>query len=190
MSFVQVIIWVWLIFFFIQKAKKADVQKKNTPTMSSSGQATDAYASREKYAAATARPQTNGNRQPENREMTTGQRVNGNAMHHKQKPVNANSKAATAAVAVTPSKQEKSTTQLLHEKAMKDQMEHRKEKRKQEMENERIHGRLHYAQRLWVGDPVPKGKRLVYCAYCNAENLVPAHDYSTKYNCYFCREIL
>lgn len=86
--------------------------------------------------------------------------------------------------------QGKSTTQLLNEKAMLDEVEHRKEKRKQEIENERIHGKLHYAQRLWLGDPVPQGKRLVYCAYCNAENLVPIHDYTTKYHCYFCRELL
>lgn len=86
--------------------------------------------------------------------------------------------------------QNKSTTQLLQEKAMLDEAEHKKEKMQQMAENERIHGRLHYAQRLFLGDPVPKGKRLVYCSYCNAENLIPSHDYTTKYNCYFCREIL
>lgn len=83
-----------------------------------------------------------------------------------------------------------STTQLLQEKARKDEIEHRLEKKQQMAEKERIYGRLNYGQRIYLGDPVPNGKRLVYCPYCNAENLVPAHDYSKKYHCYFCREEL
>lgn len=45
------------------------------------------------------------------------------------------------------------------------------------------------ALRLYEGDPVPKGYRMVNCSYCGAENLVP---YSSRqpYMCYFCHEDL
>lgn len=84
----------------------------------------------------------------------------------------------------------KSTTEILNEKAMEDQRQHQIEKRQHEMEERRIHGMLRYAGRHYPGDDIPRGMREVICEYCNAENLVPSSDYTTKYNCYFCREIL
>lgn len=88
------------------------------------------------------------------------------------------------------SRQEKSTTEMLGEKAKLDEMEHREEKRRQLAEERRIHGQLHYAERYLPGDMVPKGRRLVCCGYCNAENLIPERDNPKRYNCYFCRETL
>lgn len=46
------------------------------------------------------------------------------------------------------------------------------------------------AIRYWDGDPIPAGIRLVSCAYCGAENLIPESDAPEKYHCYFCREEL
>ena len=88
------------------------------------------------------------------------------------------------------SRQGKSTTEMLEEKARQDAMEHREEKRRQLAEERRIHGQLHYAERYLPGDMVPKGRRLVCCGYCNAENLIPERDNPKRYNCYFCRETL
>ncbi len=84
----------------------------------------------------------------------------------------------------------KSTTDLLREKARLDEIEHQKEKRLHDMEEKRRHAGLRYAQRLVLGDPIPKNARLVICNYCAAENLVPVGEYANKYNCYFCREKL
>lgn len=84
----------------------------------------------------------------------------------------------------------KSTTEILNEKAMEDQRQHQIEKRQHEMEERRIHGMLRYAGRHYPGDEIPRGMREVVCEYCNAENLVPSADFTTKYNCYFCREVL
>lgn len=86
--------------------------------------------------------------------------------------------------------QEWSTTEMLGEKAKLDEMEHREEKRRQLAEERRIHGQLHYAERYLPGDMIPKGRRLVNCSYCNAENLIPERDNPKRYNCYFCRETL
>lgn len=97
-------------------------------------------------------------------------------------------KAKTETVKTTEKK--KSTTEILNEKAKEDQIQHHIEKVNHEREERRIHGNLRYAKRHYPGDAIPNGYREVICDYCNAENLVPAHDYSTKYNCYFCREII
>ncbi len=45
------------------------------------------------------------------------------------------------------------------------------------------------ALRLYEGDPVPRGYRMVKCHYCAAENLI---SYSARgdYMCYFCHEDL
>ena len=90
----------------------------------------------------------------------------------------------------TVSRQAKSTTEMLEEKARQDAMEHQEEKRRQLAEERRIHGQLRYAERYLPGDMIPKGRRLVCCGYCNAENLIPERDDPKRYNCYFCRETL
>lgn len=45
------------------------------------------------------------------------------------------------------------------------------------------------ALRLYEGDHVPQGYRMVRCSYCAAENLI-AHSARGKYMCYFCHEDL
>lgn len=41
------------------------------------------------------------------------------------------------------------------------------------------------AMRLYEGDHVPRGYRMVKCPYCAAENLIP-YSSNAKYKCYFC----
>lgn len=89
-----------------------------------------------------------------------------------------------------PVEKKKSTTEILSEKAREDQIAHQQEKREHDVEERKRHGKINYAGRHYPGDPIPNGMREVVCSYCNAENLVSAHDYTTKYNCYFCRELL
>lgn len=60
----------------------------------------------------------------------------------------------------------------------------------QQPRQKKYYGNYNYAQRYVPGDPVTKGKRMVYCPYCNAENLIPSHNAAKDYNCYFCREKL
>ena len=83
-----------------------------------------------------------------------------------------------------------STTEMLEAKALADDREERIEKQKQRMENQKHYGHLNYAQKYIIGDMVPKGQRMVFCPYCNAENLIPAYSSAKDYNCYFCREEL
>lgn len=103
---------------------------------------------------------------------------------------NGSSVSRTVEKKTTVSRQAKSTTEMLEEKARQDAMEHQEEKRRQLAEERRIHGQLRYAERYLPGDMIPKGRRLVCCGYCNAENLVPERDDPKRYNCYFCRETL
>lgn len=105
-------------------------------------------------------------------------------------PGNGSSVSRTVAKKTTVSRQAKSTTEMLEEKARQDAMEHQEEKRRQLAEERRIHGQLRYAERYLPGDMIPKGRRLVCCGYCNAENLIPERDDPKRYNCYFCRETL
>ena len=103
---------------------------------------------------------------------------------------NGSSVSRTVEKKTTVSRQAKSTTEMLEEKARQDAMEHQEEKRRQLPEERRIHGQLRYAERYLPGDMIPKGRRLVCCGYCNAENLIPERDDPKRYNCYFCRETL
>lgn len=103
---------------------------------------------------------------------------------------NGSSVSRTVEKKTTVSRQAKSTTEMLEEKARQDAMEHQEEKRRQLAEERRIHGQLRYAERYLPGDMIPKGRRLVCCGYCNAENLIPERDDPKRYNCYFCRETL
>ncbi|MBQ8592478.1 MAG: hypothetical protein IJ485_07020 [Lachnospiraceae bacterium] len=82
-----------------------------------------------------------------------------------------------------------SVTEYLHEKAMQDEAEHRKEKMREAMKERKYHGYLNTAQRLYPGDPVPANQRVSICPYCAAENLIPLRD-TSKYHCYFCRHEL
>ena len=75
-------------------------------------------------------------------------------------PGNGSSVSRTVEKKTTVSRQAKSTTEMLEEK------------------------------RYLPGDMIPKGRRLVCCGYCNAENLIPERDNPKRYNCYFCRETL
>lgn len=105
-------------------------------------------------------------------------------------PGNGSSVSRTVEKKTTVSRQAKSTTEMLEEKARQDAMEYQEEKRRQLAEERRIHGQLRYAERYLPGDMIPKGRRLVCCGYCNAENLIPERDNPKRYNCYFCRETL
>lgn len=103
---------------------------------------------------------------------------------------NGSSVGRTVEKKTADSRQGKSTTEMLEEKARQDAMEHQEEKRRQLAEERRIHGQLRYAERYLLGDMIPKGRRLICCGYCNAENLIPERDNPKRYNCYFCRETL
>ena len=85
---------------------------------------------------------------------------------------------------------EMSTTEMLEAKAMADDREEMREKQRQRMENKKHYGHLNYAEKYIIGDAVPKGKKMVFCPYCNAENLIPMYSSAREYNCYFCREDL
>jgi len=86
--------------------------------------------------------------------------------------------------------EEMSTTEMLEAKALADDREEMMEKQRQRMENKKHYGHHNYAERYVLGDSVAKGKKMVFCSYCNAENLIPAHKSAKEYNCYFCREKL
>ena len=81
-----------------------------------------------------------------------------------------------------------STTEMLEAKAREDEEEHQLEQKRQSIRNKKHYGHHNYAERYIMGDPVPKGKKMVFCAYCGAENLIPTYSTAKDYNCYFCRE--
>lgn len=82
-----------------------------------------------------------------------------------------------------------STTAYLMEKAEADAREHAQEKLEEQQRLHETRGGLAVALRYLEGDMVPRGKRVVRCGYCGAENLVPMAS-GTRYSCYFCREPL
>lgn len=103
-----------------------------------------------------------------------------------------NAAKATANESVKPKEEVKhagSTTAYLHEKARLDSIEHAKEKEEEAKRVLRNAGGLKAAERLIMGDSVPKEKRVVICGYCAAENLVP-NNAQERFSCYFCREAL
>lgn len=87
-------------------------------------------------------------------------------------------------------KESMSTTEMLEAKALADDREKMLEKQRQRMANKKHYGHLNYAEKYVIGDAVPKGKKMVFCPYCNAENLIPMYSSARDYNCYFCREEL
>lgn len=128
-------------------------------------------------------PNDNGNRQPrfqgagETNKTVTGQRANRDRGKGGQQAVKP--QADTAG----------STMAYLEEKAKQDAREHAREKL---AENKRLYensGGRCAAERLYDGDPVPRGKRCVVCGYCGAQNLLPVTA-RERYSCYFCREPL
>lgn len=182
----EVIIFMIVLCFLFssQKKKSQKVGKKETPVQNRP--VTD-------Y-----RPQTQS--RPVNSTQSSMQRSN---MQSRQAAVrtaggaagsmtsgNGSSVSRTVEKKTTVSRQAKSTTEMLEEKARQDAMEHQEEKRRQLAEERRIHGQLRYAERYLPGDMIPKGRRLVCCGYCNAENLISERDDPKRYNCYFCRETL
>lgn len=49
----------------------------------------------------------------------------------------------------------------------------------------KMSGNRKTARQLYIGDPVPRGTKVVVCSYCAAENIVPAGA-RNEYKCYFC----
>lgn len=49
----------------------------------------------------------------------------------------------------------------------------------------KMSGNRKVARQLYMGDPVPRGSRIIVCSYCAAENIVPANA-RNEYKCYFC----
>ena len=82
-----------------------------------------------------------------------------------------------------------STTAYLMEKAEADAREHAQEKLEEQQRLHETRGGLAVALRYLEGDMIPRGKSVVRCGYCGAENLVPMAS-GTRYSCYFCREPL
>lgn len=41
------------------------------------------------------------------------------------------------------------------------------------------------AKQRYIGDPVPRGTKVIVCSYCAAENIVPGNA-RNEYKCYFC----
>ena len=76
-----------------------------------------------------------------------------------------------------------STTDYLRQKAVLDEADHLQDKRQEEMRTRWETGGLPSAQRLYEGDSVPQGMRVIKCSYCGAENLVPQGS-RQKYTCY------
>lgn len=85
---------------------------------------------------------------------------------------------------------EMSTMEMLEAKAREDDREEMLEKQRQKIENKKHYGHLNYAEKYILGDEVPKGRKMVFCTYCGAENLIPTYSAAKEYNCYFCREDL
>lgn len=110
----------------------------------------------------------------------------------KQTPVKPAQKAVKPAQSksVQGKPEEMSTMEMLEAKAKEDDREEMIERQRQNIENKKHYGHLNYAEKYIIGDSVPKGKKMVFCAYCNAENLIPAYGAVRDYNCYFCRENL
>lgn len=49
----------------------------------------------------------------------------------------------------------------------------------------KMSGNRKTARQLYIGDPVPRGTKVVICSYCAAENIVPVGA-RNEYKCYFC----
>ncbi len=178
----EVIIFVIIMIFLFsqQKKKLKTVKKENTmqsnPVMD--------YHTQTQTRPVTG-TQTGGMQRSSMQTRQTTGRTAGNMTSG-----NGSSVRRTVEKKTADSQQGKSTTEMLEEKARQDAIEHQEEKRRQLAEERRIHGQLHYAERYLPGDMIPKGRRLVCCGYCNAENLIPERDNPKRYNCYFCRETL
>ncbi len=160
------LIFIIIIFSIIKNATK---KKKNT----------------------TQRTVTQGSRPVRQNPPRSQQGKNVQRQNVQQKPAKAQSGVQPASgVKKQEPVQEKSTTDMLREKALQDDREEMRDKHEQRMKNKKYYGGHNYAQKYLIGDPVPKDKRMVYCSYCNAENLIPTYSRAGSYNCYFCREEL
>lgn len=49
----------------------------------------------------------------------------------------------------------------------------------------KMSGNRKTARQLYIGDPVPRGTKVIVCSYCAAENIVPSSA-RNEYKCYFC----
>ena len=49
----------------------------------------------------------------------------------------------------------------------------------------KMSGNRKTAKQLYMGDPSPRGTKVIVCSYCAAENIVPAGA-RNEYKCYFC----
>jgi len=49
----------------------------------------------------------------------------------------------------------------------------------------KMSGNRKVAKQRYMGDPVPRGTKVIVCSYCAAENIVPGNA-RNEYKCYFC----
>ena len=49
----------------------------------------------------------------------------------------------------------------------------------------KMSGNRKTARQRYIGDPIPRGTRVIVCSYCAAENIVPGNA-RNEYKCYFC----
>ncbi len=159
----EIIIIIIIIASIAKKRKKQDTKKQMTPSVQQRP-----YPAQQKPA------------QKKQQQKVQQQKVQQQKNIAQAKPVQPKPKA----------KEEMSTVEMLEAKALADDRKEMLEKQKQRMENKKHYGHHNYAQKYILGDPVPASRKLIYCGYCNAENLIPRNDRPGKYNCYFCREEL
>jgi len=181
----ELIIFIIIVSAILKSSKKK--KTSSTPNVPRKREASEtAYAFQSQQRQQTSLQQANGRQRPQQangrqRQQPTpipGRTVQNPSMQNKTVP---NRPAE---------KEEMSTTQMLEAKALADDREEMREKQRQRMENKRHYGHLNYAEKYILGDAVPKGKKMVLCPYCNAENLIPTYSAAKDYNCFFCRENL
>lgn len=131
------------------------------------------------------------NRPMQNQPSNNGQQYYNPQLQTGQKTTNVSEKKSNLSEVKTDTSgtEPGSTLAYLEEKARQDAREHAREKREETMRLNKNYGGLRAAERRYDGDSIPRGKKCITCAYCGAENLVPA-NMREKYSCYFCREAL
>lgn len=180
----ELIIFIIIISWVFKTKKKKAETKPNVPRKRDASET--AYAFQSQQSAAT------GNLQNQMRKKQASQ----NVQRRQPTPAGArttspNSQSRPVSSMVRDDQDLKmSTTDMLEAKAQLDNREHILEKQRQHIENKKYYGSHNYAKKYILGDPVPKGNKMVFCTYCNAENLIPIYSAARDYNCYFCRENL
>lgn len=187
MGMIQLIIWIAVIFYIVQKVKKQNATGTQNKRQNTSYSTKTTNSSRN--GVYQNRPQQNGVYQNRPIQSTTGrskpmQTYDKNFAvmpEHKKVPPNVerncmvedrhrSEKNGSAKPAVKPSAVP--NVQRGYTEALKQTREQKKATRM-------------VAMRLYEGDPVPRGYRMVKCRYCAAENLI-AYSSKGDYMCYFC----